>query len=414
MKKTRNIAYQLLRRSEGLFKTDMIYLVKGSFWLNGAQLINALVIFVLAIALANILTQETYGTYKYILSIAGLFGSITLSGLGSALSRAVAKGFEGEFVRSIKLNLKWETMILIAGILGAYYYYLNGNNTLALGLLIIGIFSPLKDSAELYPAYLAGKRDFKSLGLFSAFRAMTTSIWLLGTILLTKNPILIVASYFLIHTIVNSALSLWVLKSKRPNNLLSNETISLAKHTSIMNNLAVFSDTIDNVLIFHYFGPAQLAIYNFSIAIPNQLGGLMKSISTLAMPKFVNQDKSEFQRTMFHKSILVLLFGLGLAILYILIAPFIFRIFFPQYIDSVPYSQVYSIVLLFSAALPVAFLDAQIAIRQKYIATISSNIFKIVAIFFGLYYFGLWGLIIGRVVSKIYAVSTAFIFAKRV
>ncbi len=56
-----------LRWSEKYIKTDMIYLVKGGFWLTLGQIISSVSSLLLVIAFANLLPKETYGIYKYFL-----------------------------------------------------------------------------------------------------------------------------------------------------------------------------------------------------------------------------------------------------------------------------------------------------------------------------------------------------------
>jgi O-antigen/teichoic acid export membrane protein len=415
MENLRNTAYKALRKSEGFFKTDMVYLAKGGFWLSGGQVAVTIIGFLLSLAFANLLLPEIYGIYKYIVSLAAILSALSLSGLSTALVRATAKGFDGSFMKAFWLNTRWGLIITFAAGLGSLYYYLNGNNLLATGLLIVGFLSPLIDGAELYDSFLIGKKNFRLIAILKLWRALATSLVMFIAILLSKDPLILVFTYFSIHTLTTLSLFFYVrTKSKLVNTGVDPEMAHLAKHTSVMNSLAIFSDSIDNILIFHYFGPIQLAIYNFALAIPNQLGGFLKSINTLAAPKFANQEKKIFQESMMEKSMRVFLVGAFVTIVYIFSAPFIFKLFFPQYLISIPYSQVYSVILLFSAALPVAFLDAQMAIKEKYSATILSNAFKVGAIFFGLYYFGLWGLVVGRVISKMFSVFMAFFFARRV
>ena len=72
IKKIKEKIYNLLRWSEKYTKTDMVYLAHGGFWLSFGQIISSLSSFLLAIAFANLLPKETYGNYKYILSIASI------------------------------------------------------------------------------------------------------------------------------------------------------------------------------------------------------------------------------------------------------------------------------------------------------------------------------------------------------
>lgn len=407
-------AHTLIRKTEKYTKTDMVYLLKGSFWMNSSQIITAFIALGLSIVFANLLSPESYGTYKYILSLGGTLSAITLSGLGTVVVRAVAQGYEGEFKRAVALNFKWESVIFLAGIAGAAYYYLHGNQTLALGFLIVGIFSPPMDSAELYAAFLGGRKDFKGLSIFSIARYAIASAWLFLTILITTNPVLLALSYFFIHTMIVSFIYKRVVKTRKPNDLTHGETMRLVKHVSFMNNLSSLAAQVDNIFMFHFLGPAALAVYNFAQAIPERLTAFVKNVGALATPKFAQQDKDRVKYAIARKSIQVMLFGLVMSLIYIAIAPYFFQLFFRKYLDSVPYSQVYSLILLMPAVIPLSFLDSQVAIKEKYHLNIWSSVVKIAALYIGIAYFGIWGAIIATVASKAFGNILAFMLAARV
>ena len=83
--------YKLLRWSEKYTKTDMVYLAKGASWLTSGQIISSFAIVLLAIAFANLIPRETYGTYKYVISVVGALSIFTLPGINTAVVQAVAR-----------------------------------------------------------------------------------------------------------------------------------------------------------------------------------------------------------------------------------------------------------------------------------------------------------------------------------
>ena len=96
----RNIRYkvkELLLRSEKYTKTDMLYLARGGFWLTLGQGLGIIAGLLLVIGFANLLPKEVYGNYKFILSLGGIIGAFTLTGMSIAVTQAVARGFEGNF-----------------------------------------------------------------------------------------------------------------------------------------------------------------------------------------------------------------------------------------------------------------------------------------------------------------------------
>lgn len=414
MDKTRNWVYRQLRRSESFFKTDMVYLAKGGFWLTFGQVASLVVSFLLSIAFANLMSQYEYGTYKYILSVIGLFGVISLSGLGTALTRSVATGHLNSIWKAFFINIRWSLIItLVSGIFGIYYLA-QGNAVLGASILIAGALTPVIDSSELYNSFLAGTQQFKRASLVKFLRVLLVSAGVLAALILTDNLIVIILTYFVLHAISGAWIFYRVAREVPKENGEDPELLKLGKHVSLMNGFSYFVDKIDNVLVFQFLGPIQLAVYNFAQIIPNNLSGLIKNIGTLATPRFAQGDKEVIKRNLIGKSFRIFVVGLLLLAAYVLLAPPIFSLLFPQYRESILYSQAYAFIILFSGALPIAFLDAQVAIRTKYTQIITSSVFKLVAISLGLYYFGLWGLIIARILSKIFGIILVFTLIRRV
>ena len=87
---------------------------------------------------------------------------------------------------------------------------------------------------------------------------------------------------------------------------------------------------------------------------------------------------------------------------YILIAPLFFKLFFPQYIEAVIYSQIFSISLL---TLPVLMfqtaLRAQKMTKQILQLDMISSLSQILLTFFLVSTMGLWGAIIARCTYRI-------------
>src|ERR1041384_6093938 len=107
-------ATETLHKSENLLQTDITYLLKGGFWLSASQVIATLSGFLMSIAFANLISKEAFGIYKYALSVAGIIGALSLTGMGTAVTRSVAKGFES-LRQGFRTNLKWSLGITVAG-----------------------------------------------------------------------------------------------------------------------------------------------------------------------------------------------------------------------------------------------------------------------------------------------------------
>jgi O-antigen/teichoic acid export membrane protein len=397
--------YGLLRRSERIFKTDMVYLAEGGFWLGFSQVVVSLSSFFLAVAFAHLVSKESYGQYKYVLSIVGILSSFTLTGLGTAIVRSVSHGFDGTIRYAFRENIKWSFLFSFGFFVIALYYFINGNFPLAVSLLIVGLLSPLLKSTNFYNSFLAAKKDFRRSALYYGIAGNVVPFLCLFIVMFfTSNPLWLVSTYFISNTAIGLILYSRVLEIYKPNREVDPEALHYSKHLSFLNILSGIANNIDQVLVFHYIGAAQLAIYNFAIAIPNQAKALPANLSNIMFPKFAVRDDGEIRAGMNNKYLWLFILGVVISIVYILIAPALFHIFFPTYTESIRYSQISILPMLCIVFEPAAsYLTAKGKIKEQYISNLLASIFQIVSVFVGIIWWGLMGLVIARVVSRFFA-----------
>lgn len=391
----------LLRSSEKYTKTDMVYLTKNSFWLTGGQIISSAVSFGMAIAFANLVDQKTYGIYKYIFSLVAIFSSFSLTGIGTALLQSIATGFDKTLKLAFKKTLIWSFPMILLTISGAIYYFLQDNFGIAISLIIIATLQPFIKSFELYGAFLKGKKDFSKGALFGAITDVITSAFILTTIFFTNNVVLMILSFFTSSFLINGLFYKHILKKINTVSGIDTESISYSKHLSLINILSNISSQIDKVIIFHFLGAAQVAVYTFATAAPKQIRGFLSIASTIALPKLATKPAKEMLvsvRNSFWVSLSILI---PIVTIYILAAPYLFKIFFPQYMEAVNYSRIYILFLLLMGNMSELGLTALKAIKQKYIINISSSILNIILMLVLSYFYGIWGIIFSILITKL-------------
>jgi O-antigen/teichoic acid export membrane protein len=391
----------LLRWSEKYTKTDMVYLARSSFWLQATSVFVSFSSFFLYIVFGHVLSKEVYGTYQYLLSIGAIVGAFTLTGMNSAVTRAVARGFEGTYRESIRIQLKWNIVPMLGAWAFAAYYLAQGNAALGLGLVLIGIFVPLNTTFNTYSAYLSAKKDFKRGFLYSVFTntpyylavALVAFSLPAALALLAANLISQAIGYFVAH---RRTLALY-----RPNESRDPEAMQYGKHLSFINFFNVAISQIDNILVFHYLGAAPLALYSFATAIPDRLN-IFRSIATAAFPKFATRTPEEVRASLGRKIFFSVGAALVIAVVYDLFAYQFFALFFPLYLDAVPYSQIYVFIIatgfgfLFTTAL-----SAHGRVKMLYAYNIIAPLIILGSEVIGILGWGLWGLIIARVLSSL-------------
>lgn len=386
--------YNLLRWSEKYTKTDMNYLAQGGFWLSLSNGMSTVLKLGLLVAFANFLDPDVFGNYQFILSLAAVVGAFTLSGMRAAIIQAVSRGFQGALKFGALTHLKWSVGIVLAASAIATYYFINENTTLAISMLIVGTFLPFLESAKLYRAFLNGTKQFKYIFLFGLPGKFLPFITMIVLLLVTEDPVILVLGYFASNTFAAGIAYFWTLRTCEPTNETDPNTLGFSKHLSVMNVISTVAANLDKILIFHYVGAAELAIYALARSPVQQFNTLLQPLNTLAFPKLSNQSLSVLKKTLPIKTAMLFFLLLGIALTYIFLAPFVFQIFFPQYLDSIILSQILALTLLF---IPFKFykqaLNAHMKKRELYILSLSEQCVRIGFLLILLPFYGVWGAI---------------------
>lgn len=410
--KIKKIIYKLLKKSEKWTKTDMIYLFEGGFWLSLGKVISSLSGLLLAIAFANLLSKESYGTYKYVLSLVSLLTIPTLSGINTALNRSIAQGNDKSFFTSLKTKIKWGSIGgILSLLLAGYYFFYKEDTTLTFCFLISSIFIPFMDSIMVYQSILIGKKKFKMLSTQNTIINTLAVIVMILILATTKNLFAVLFSYFISHTTFRFIFLLFTLKKIKLNQNEDKTVVSYGKHLSLMGIIGTISSQIDKILIFQFLGGVDLAIYSFAITMPEQIRMFLKNINVLVMPK-MSQNLSLSKKDIMKKIKIFFIVLFPIMILYIFLSPFIYRLFFPEYLDSIFYSQLFALSL-FSipfTSLGISYLTSQKKEKNLYNISIWSSVINIILLFGGIYFFGLLGAIISRVFYHLF--YSALIYKK--
>ncbi|MCP6718262.1 MAG: oligosaccharide flippase family protein [Patescibacteria group bacterium] len=390
---------RLLIWSQKYTQTDMIYLAKGGSWLTLGQIISTAAFFLLAVAFANLLDPVTYGNYRYILSLVGVLGIFTLTGMRTAIIQAVARGLEGSFYTGFKTKLKWGLLGSLVAIGGAIYYWIKGNSLLPIPLFISAIFLPLMLASQVYGGFLVGKKLFDIQVKYNTLSQIVSAGTLIGALFLTKNLFWLITIYFVSRTFLNYFFYFLTKSKFKPNKKEDPQTLSYGKHMSLLGVLITGALYLDRILVFHYLGAVPLAIYHFAITPVEQLWSFLKNFQPLALFKLTIRSKEEINKNLYKRTFQLLFIGGIIVLAYVLIAPFLYRILFPKYLESIFFSQLFSLTILFKLAglFVGTIFPSHKLIKSQYIGVISSHLFLIISL---LVLGALWG-IIGIMTAKI-------------
>jgi len=390
----------LLRHIERFTRTDLRYLARSGFWGNLGTLSVTVFSLLLYLTFAAHLSKETFGVYQYLLSLGAILGALTFTGMNTAVTGSVARGFENTFTQAVHFQLRYVWAPIIVGLLGSVYYFLNENVVLGLGLIIVSIGVPLINAWNTYSAFLLGKKDFKRVFLYNFAINVPFYTLLIGAAYITESPLILIALNLGVQVVGYYLAYRAVRKHITPHTESETGALTYGTHLSVMGAFSTIANQIDAVLAFHFLGAGGLAVYAFATAIPERLGGFFKFLPGAALPKFANRTAEEVRVTIGRRLLIAIPWILIAAGIYALCAPLLFSFLFPAYLESVPYSQWYGLALggVLTQVL-VSALQAHARVRRLYVFSFLSPFLQCVLQLLGVLFFDLWGLVVGRLLG---------------
>ena len=406
--------HRLLRLSEQFTKTDMVYLAKGGFFLTLTQISSAIISLILTIAFANLIPKETYGTYRYMLSIYTLVAILALPGIDTAVTQSVSKGFDYSLIDGFKAKFKFSILGTLASFFFSAYYFVNDNTTLGTIFAIVAIALPFMESPTVLASFFNGKKLFPMWALMDIASQIISASSMITAIFLTKNIFFMVIAYFLPLIVVRMGWYFWAKKKLVKNTDSDNRLFGYGKSLTIFQIMSRATASIDQIVLFHFLGPAQLAIFSLAQAIPNRIQSLLKITGTLAFPKFAERDSKEIAKTLPRKLFLLVPIIILGCVLYVFIAPYLFTYIFPKYYESLLYSQVLVFYTLSAISYPFSsYLLAHKKMKENYILSFTGIAVKIIVLIALVPVIGIWGAIVSILTSSLIVTLLSFYFLKK-
>ncbi len=413
--------YRFLRWTQTYTGTDMVYLASGTFWLNLNKLLGIVTGLGLSILYARYIDKDIYGNYRYILSFLSMFGFFSLSGMSFAMTRAVARGYDYTYKRQAKIIFLSTLGITVIGVISSlYFFFIKADIAIAMSLAVGALLIPFVEGTGNWRAYLNGKKQFKQKTIINV-RAKV--VYLAGMLIVvacnyffdTSIPIgtlIMVAGYMLANGLPNLWYQLKILRTIPKGTRTEPGSITYGIHLTAAKIPQTIAFYLDGVLLYHFLGPVSLAVYSFAIAPVEQLKGLLNSMTAVAFPKFATSTANTLRKTLPTKLLKLIALTILIALMYIAAAPFVYNLLFPQYNESVQFSQIFALSLL---AVPLGFLSYALeATKRKKSVYLTNAIFPFIQI--GLYIvlipqYGILGAVLGKVIGRLVStVGTWIIF----
>lgn len=397
-----------------ILRMNVVDFGKKSIWVFSQTCITTITGLILTYALANNLPKEDFGIYKYVVAFTAIASSFSLTGLSVVIIRRVAKEIQNPLRDAFHKHLSWSTGVFFVVICAAFYHYAVNQYTVALCILFFGLIYPVSQGFGLYESLLIGSQEIKKSSQSKIILTITTAVTVVATLNFTQN-ILAVVSLLALLTLIVNAYFYFSVKQKYTNvKKLNIEDYQYSKHLSAMSVLSGTANHIDQIAVFYFLGPVNLAIYSIALTVPQKLKGSFFGLKNIIMPKLAQMDVPQIKKAVPQKVLLFFIFLSLIAIAYSCVAPLLFEVLFPDYAEAVVYTQTLSLLIVFTSILPLrqTFL-AHAHKKELYITEITIPAVKIILTLILIPWLGLWGAITSLLLTRLYAtIITTFLFIR--
>jgi len=283
----------------------------------------------------------------------------------------------------------------------AGWYFWRGNEILGTAFLLGALFIPFKGTFHIFTQFWNGKKKFDLQAKYEVISAGLATLLLIPTIYLTNNVLIIIAVFLASHIFFD-----WLFYQKTKQRATNNEqdwkAIAFGKNLTLMNALQTATVYLDKIIVWKFLGAVPVAIYTFAKQPVEKVKNLIP-IAPLALPKLgENKIDEKRKKGVIFKFLRLFAVSIPAATVLALIAPYLYRLFFPQYLESVVYFQALSGIIAISPFLLLnTALIAEMKKKALYVANTGTPFLKIILFFIFIPHFGIWGIVMAILIAEL-------------
>lgn len=404
---------KLFKWLENYTGTDITYVSKGLFWILIGKIFVFLFSFLTMLAFSIFVSKETFGSYQYILSIFAIASVASLPGANISLIRSISIGKYGTFKYLLKKRINWSLLGSFLMFCISFWYFYQKNFLLGVTIFLLAFGLPLITPYELFEFFWNGKKDFKKSTLYSSLSLIIPSILTITTILFSQNLILIIFIFIISNFLTRWFITRKILKNEIENYEIDDKALPIGKSLTLIQGIDIISSYIDKIFIWKFLGPVSVAIYSFAQTPISKMLQLTP-IQVLSLPKLSEQNIYQNKKVIIKKFLKLFLLMIPIALLFIIFIPFLYKVFFHQYLEAIPYVKILGLLI---ALLPFSFLTTAMiaAAKRKEITWIQITTFLIKIVLFFIYVpiYGIWGIVYPTIgIEILKGILTFYFFLK--
>ncbi|PKN78049.1 MAG: hypothetical protein CVU48_09550 [Candidatus Cloacimonetes bacterium HGW-Cloacimonetes-1] len=329
--------------------------------LSGAEFIRFFIKTIIGIALARILTQGDYGSYRQLFLIYSTFSTLLLLGIPQSILYFLPKASDPDKQKRLISNtLHFITILSILFALALFSFRtqiasLFHNPALSSLLVIYSVYPLFIFVTQVYSSVMLGMQNTEKVAKFTIFAICSDAVIVLGVALITKS-IAHIVSAVVVSALIQYLYAQYQLRIyKGTYRIDKTEVVTMLKYSiplGLSSIIGMLSIQLDKFVISGYFTPEQFAVFSIGAMELPFIGIITNSVNSIILPALSKKDSVhdaiQIYRASIRKNALIIF---PVFVFCFIFGAEIIRILYTDlYQGSVLYFRIYLITILIRVA----------------------------------------------------------------
>ncbi|MFA5014535.1 MAG: oligosaccharide flippase family protein [Actinomycetota bacterium] len=285
--------------------------------------------FFLNVLLVRFLSYEDLGNYKLFFSVLNILILFSINGLGTSVTKAVAKRFSGFFKKAVFISALFSLIASALLIILAFTYYKDSGIKWA--LLVASFVVPIYFGFNTWEPYYYGKRRFKTVFLLNTLMGSTRFAICAAILLFYRNYFYAIIAYLFIVSVYNLIYFFWIIKRIKPEEIDKEKEKEYLKHGFRLTGssaISVIATNIERIILDSVSGATMVGIYSVVAVFPTFIKNSLKTLVNVPMVKLAAHPEKDNRIIIKKGLIIIFLSGIIILAVFWFIVPFLLKIFF--------------------------------------------------------------------------------------
>lgn len=305
--------------------------------------------FFLNVLLVRFLSFDDLGNYKLFFSVLDILVIFSINGLGTSVTKAVAKRFSVFFKKAVYVSALFSLIASALLIVLAFSYY--KDHSIKWALLSASFIVPIYYGFNTWEPYYYGKRRFKTVFLLNSLIGGTRFVICGAILFFYRSYFYTIIAYLLVLSIYNLIFFFWIVRRIKPQETDKEKEKDYLKHGFRLTGsspLSVIATRIDRIILDAVSGATMVGIYSVVAVFPNFIKNSLKTLVNVPTIKLAAHPEKENRIIIKKGLILIFLSGIIILAVFWFIIPFLLKFFFKvEDPDMIRYGRLLLVPLIF-------------------------------------------------------------------